>query len=78
MEKPEGYDAMTISPVIAKAIIDLLKVTTEGPREAICHLVLAIYLLNDIGRQDGPSLDEMVEEFRVTYGSILARKGTTQ
>lgn len=78
MEKPEGYDAMIISPHIAKAIVDLLKVTTEGPREAVCHLVLAMYMLNDIGRRDGPSLDEMVEEFRVTYSSILAAKGRLQ
>jgi len=78
MEKPEGYDAMIISPHIAKAIVDLLKVTTEGPREAVCHLVLAMYMLNDIGRRDGPSLDEMVEEFRVTYSSILDAKGRLQ
>jgi len=78
MEKPEGYDAMIISPHIAKAIVDLLKVTTEGPREAVCHLVLAMYMLNDIGRRDDPSLDEMVEEFRVTYSSILDVKGRLQ
>lgn len=74
MTTPTEMSTETIDGAKASAVLQMLVLTTEGPREAYAVLCAAMWALNFEMSSEPSSIDELCEEVSRSLRSIVDHK----